>query len=93
VPEQREALLLDTCVRAEFDTQPLQEWKQQYTHLGLSHVVFGVRLLECITVQVVQRQCSDLLAQSIEQGIGYVLHHHRLQCKTGSLSPLDQGPS
>ena len=44
-------------------------------------------------MQVVHRHCSDLLAQVLKQGIGEVLHHHRLQRKTDSLSPLDQGPS
>jgi hypothetical protein len=52
-----------------------------------------LRLLYCITAQVVHRLRNDLLAQLIKQGIGDILHHHRLQRKTGSLSPLDQGPS
>jgi hypothetical protein len=93
VPEQREALVLDSGVRSELGSQPLHEWTHQHTHLGLAHVVFRLRLLYCIPVQMIQGHCSDLLTQLIKQSIGDVLHHHRLQRKTGLLSPLDQGPS
>ena len=62
----------------------------QQAHLGLSHIVFGLRLREGHPAQLLRVAQHDLLGQAFAQLIGEVLHHHRLQAKAGLLPPLQQ---
>src|SRR6266849_10396055 len=76
-----------------FRSQLLEDWRADQTLLSLPHVVLGLGLDERLLRELQWLSTRDLLAYFLDQAVGYVLEHHRLQregCRAASPRALHE---